>query len=432
MNLTGIQIFKYLPAAKKLSQSNCKKCSCATCMAFALKLAQKKIDISACPYAPGELVELFANFSRLQQNTISLSNGIKVGGETVMFRHDKTFVNKTAFAIKLNSNDKDFDEKLEKISSYHVERVGETFKVEAIYLVDNGGNLSECIKKIEKKNTGLILSTKNYSSEYDKYNPIVENSISENCPNIISGETVAKFSEKVPEVLKINKNVVLNLDIKNKTTQTIIEELTNIRRLAILDRNEAYAHPVIIKLTECLNLFEMVALGSFLICRYANIIVFDKFDESLLTTLYTLRQGIYTDPQKPLQVEPKVYEICNPDENAIVVMTTNFALTYFAVANELESANIPSYLIIAPADGMSVLTAWSADKFNVEFAVKAVKNANLDDKVKHKELIIPGLLADMKDELQEEIPDWKIIVGTNEAIAMPDFVEKLRKQRNEK
>ena len=428
-NLTGIQIFKYLPGAKKTENANCKKCGCPTCMAFALKLAQKKVEIEACPFAPQELIDIFSEYSKIQQNTVIYGKNVQIGGETVMLRHERTFINKTSFVIKLLSNDKEFDKKLEKISSWQLERVTEIFKIDGIYLEDNGGDIDKCVEKIAQKGLGLIINTTNYKDEYDKFNPIVENSLSKNANNIVTASNVEEFDEKVSNILKQNKKLVLNLDIENKSTKELIEELTKMRRLAIINRDENFAHPFMVKLFNCKNSFEAAAKGAFLICRYASLIVFDELNEALISTLATLRQGIYTDPQKPLQVEAKVYEICEPNENAFVVLTTNFALTYFAVANELESLSIPMYLIIAPADGMSVLTAWSADKFNVDIAVKAIKNANLADKVKHKQIIIPGLLADMKDELQEAIDDWEIVVGTKDVVDMQDFIKELEVSR---
>ena len=170
---------------------------------------------------------------------------------------------------------------------------------------------------------------------------------------------------------------------------------------------------------------QICAKASFYICKYANLLLFDDFDESLFTTLLILRQNIFTDPQKPLQVEAKIYEFNNPDENSIIFMTTNFALTFFAVANELENLPVPSYLIVTPADGMSVLTAWSAEKFTAKMVANTLKKWNFAAKVKNRKIIIPGLLAHMKEELEEEIKDFEIVVGTVEAYAISDFVKNL-------
>lgn len=382
MELTGLQIFKFLPGAKKLPDSNCKKCGCPTCMAYALKLAKKQAELEACPHICDELKEKFLESSKIQQHEITLKTDppVKVGGETVMFRHDKTFINKTAVLIKLDSKDSDYEKNLEKVKNYSIERVGETFKVEGLYNPDD------------------------YT--------------------IIKGQTIEELVEKSQKAIGEKKNdIILKLSTKNKKLRTVIEELTQIRRQAILKRFEPLTYPVMIEVPKDLNEQEACAYASMLICRYANIIVLNGVNEALLTTLYTLRQNIYTNPQKPLQVESKVYEFNNPDENSVVLMTTNFALTYFAVANELESMPFGSYLIVTPSDGMSVLTAWSADKFNAEIVAKMMSKTDLASKVKKREIIIPGLLSHMKEELEAALPDWRIVVGTIEAFQLYDFIK---------
>ena len=172
----------------------------------------------------------------------------------------------------------------------------------------------------------------------------------------------------------------------------------------------------------------MCAKAGYYLCKYASMIIFEDFDESMFASLITLRQNIFTDPQKPLQIEPKVYEFNNPDENALIFLTTNFALTYFSVANELESIDRGTYLIVTPSDGMSVLTAWSAEKFTANIASKAIKASGLYDKVKIKRIFIPGLLAHMQKELQEAVPDFEICISTNEACMIKDFVKQINEQ----
>lgn len=372
MELSGLQIFKYLPAAKKAENSNCKKCGCPTCMAFALKLAKKQVEISNCPYAPQDLKEFFEQNSKQPQNTIEI-NGLKIGGENVLYRHEKTFVNKTAIAILIDTELKGWQEKLKRVRDFEITRVSETMKIDLVIL--KGEAPAEFTK-------GL---------------------------NVISYE---EFKSLPVEVLE------------DKDFKTTREKLIEIRTKAIKEKDEKYAKPV------CVIMHgeggELCARASFYICKYANMLIFDKFDEALISTLMTLRQNIFTDPQKPLQVEAKIYEFNNPDENSIIFMTTNFALTFFAVANELESLNVPSYLIVTPADGMSVLTAWSAEKFTAQMVAKILKKWDFANKVKNRKIIIPGLLAHMKEELEEEIhkagDDFEIVVGTVESYAISDFV----------
>ncbi len=411
MELTGLQIFKYLPGAKKLPESNCKKCGFPTCMAFALKLAKKETDIEKCPYVPQELSEKFFESSKIQQHEIKLSESVVTGGETVMFRHDKTFVNKTVLAVELDCDDKNFDKILAELASYQVERIGEIFKVDAIYLTGNEKteNYQAAVEKVKKAGLALIFhETENYK--------------------IVKGSDIEDLIQKAESALKqCGKKLILELELQDTAIQQTVEQLTYIRRAAVLKRFEPLTFPVLVKIPEKLSVLEACAAGAFYICRYANIIVLSKKqgeNKALLSTLLTLRQSIYTNPQKPLQVEAKVYEFNEPDENSPILLTTNFALTYFAVAGELESLPFGSYLVVTPSDGMSVLTAWSADKFTAELVAKSVKNYDLLNKVKTRTIIIPGLLSHMREELQEAMPEWKIVSGTIDACQIPEFLKK--------
>lgn len=429
MELSGLQIFKYLPCAKKLPEANCKKCGFPTCMAFSLKTAKKQTDISNCPYAPDELKEMLNQALKVQQNEIcfGINNELKTGGETVMFRHDKTFVNKTVIAVTLESNDPQFDKKLARIKNYKVERLNETYKIDVINLIDTG-RFSEAADKIIDTGISLIINTCD-TEEIERlkaYNPIINFADNNDSSAItaIESKDLNTLAQKSINLQNQGFNkLVLYPDISDSTLQKAIEDLTYIRRLSILERNEAFVFPVMTRIKEK-DIYKVCAIASALICRYTNILILDVFNEALLTTLFTLRQNLYTDPQKPLQVESKVYEVNEPDENSVVMMTTNFALTYFAVLGEIESSPFSTYLVITPSDGMSVLTAWSAEKFTPEIAAKIIKESEVLQKVKNKKIIIPGLLAHMREELEEAIDGWEIVVGPKEAYHLQDFVKK--------
>lgn len=408
--LSGLQIFKYLPAAKKLPEGNCKKCSFPTCMAFALKLAKNQTEIELCPYTPDELKEIFTQSMKKPQKEVLLGhkNKVLIGGENVLFRHDKTFVNKTAIAVVIDTSERNWEEKLKKVTDFEITRVNETFKVDLIYL--KGAVPVELIQKLDNLGFAYV------------------------------------FEEDLKEVTQVEDNDIL------KT----IETLTNIRKKAVLEKDENYSNPVMVYFKRVLRhpefisgsnqhsktgkilkqvqddvesehfyneLLKLMSKASFYLCKYANLLVFEDFNEALISTLMTLRQNIYTDPQKPLQVESKVYEFNNVDENSLIFLTTNFALTYFAVANEIESLNKPAYLVVTPSDGMSVLTAWSAEKFTAQIAAKTVNQFKLAEKVKNKRIIIPGLLSHMKEEIEESLPEFEILVGPNEAYLLGDFVK---------
>lgn len=373
MEMTGLQIFKFLPAAKKEEHSNCKECGCPTCMAFALKLAKKNIDIEKCPYIKDELKEKYAHSVKHAQETVEFC-GLKIGGENVLYRHEKTFINRTVFAVLVDCANRDYLEKINRINAFEIKGVNENFKVDLIILKNfNGENIHSKVPTIKQE-------------EFEDL-PIT---------NIIDSE------------FQNTKNLLI-------TT----------RQKAILEKDEKFSSPMCVWITKNDDLINICARASYYICKYANMIVFEDFDESLFSTIVRLRQNIYTDPQKPLQVESDLYKFNNPNENSIIFLTTNFALTFFAVANELESLNIPSYLIVIPADGMSVLTAWSAEKFTANIVSKTIEKLNIREQIKNRQIIIPGLLAHTKDELQEIIPDFDFVVGTIEASAIREFVKNL-------
>ncbi len=373
MEMTGLQIFKFLPAAKKEEHSNCKECGCPTCMAFALKLAKKNINIEKCPYIKDELKEKYAHSVKHAQETVEFCD-LKIGGENVLYRHEKTFINRTVFAVLVDCANRDYLEKINRINAFEIKGVNENFKVDLIILKNfNGENIHSTVSTITQE-------------EFEKL-PIT---------NIIDSD------------FQNTKNLLI-------TT----------RQKAILEKDENFSSPMCVWITKNDDLINICARASYYICKYANMIVFEDFDESLFSTIVRLRQNIYTDPQKPLQVESDLYKFNNPNENSIIFLTTNFALTFFAVANELESLNIPSYLIVIPADGMSVLTAWSAEKFTANIVSKTLEKLNIREQIKTRQIIIPGLLAHTKDELQEIIPDFDFVVGTIEASAIREFVKNL-------
>lgn len=374
MEMTGLQIFKFLPAAKKEEHSNCKECGCPTCMAFALKLAKKNIDIEKCPYIKDELKEKYAHSVKHAQETVEFC-GLKIGGENVLYRHEKTFINRTIFAVLVDCANRDYLEKINRINAFEIKGVNENFKVDLIIL-------------------------KNFNGE-----------------NIHS--TVPTITQEEFEKLPITN--IIDSDFQNTKNS-----LLTTRQKAILEKDEKFSSPMCVWITKNDDLINICARASYYICKYANMIVFEDFDESLFSTIVRLRQNIYTDPQKPLQVESDLYKFNNPNENSIIFLTTNFALTFFAVANELESLNIPSYLIVIPADGMSVLTAWSAEKFTANIVSKTIEKLNIREQIKNRQIIIPGLLAHTKDELQEIIPDFDFVVGTIEASAIREFVKNLK------
>lgn len=374
MEMTGLEIFRYLPGAKKTEHTNCKQCGCPTCMAFALKLAKQNIEFEKCPYSDSELKEKYFHSIKHPQKTLTLGN-LKIGGENVLYRHEKTFINRTVLAVVVDCSKPEFVEMIKRISRFEIKCVNEFLKVDLIIL-------------------------KNFNHEINLQDLSIQTI------------TYDQFQK-------------LDLDIINDTGFNKTKEyLISTRKKAILEKDDNYSTPVCV----CINhpdKYEACARASYYICKYANMIVFDNFDEAMFSTLLRLRQNIFTDPQVSLQVEPGLYEFNSPDKNSIVFLTTNFALTFFAVANELEGIDTPSYLIVIPAEGMSVLTAWSAEKFSANIVAKTLNNLDIRNKINTRKIIIPGLLEHITPELEQAAPDFEFVVGTTEASAISDFVKNL-------
>ena len=372
MGMTGLEIFKYMPAAQKLEHTNCKECGCPTCMAYSLKLAKQQIEIEKCPYVSQDLKDKYTSEIKPAQKTIHIGD-LKIGGENVLYRHEKTFVNKTVFAIIVDCSKKDYENKINEISDFEINIINEKQKVDLIILknaIQKPQNLSiPVITEEEFEKTGL-----NIIRENDFY-----------------------------------------------TTKEI---LINTRQKAILEKDDNYNAPVCVVMNNE-DIDMQCAKATYYLCKYANMLVFENFDKDLISTLMLLRQNLYTDPQKTLQAEPGLYEFNNPDKNSIIFLTTNFALTYYAVANELESIDKPSYLIVIPAQGMSVLTAWSAETFTPEIVSKTLTDLDIRNKIATRKIIIPGLLSDIKAELEKTCPDFEFVEGTREASDIPDFVKSL-------
>lgn len=375
MEMTGLQIFKYLPGGKKEEFANCKKCGCPTCMAFALKLAKQNVSIEQCPYISDELFEKYSHSIKHPQNTVEIC-GMKVGGENVLYRHEKTFINPTILAVVVDCSSIDYRDQIKRICDFEITAgVNENLKVDLIIL--------------------------------------------KNCQN---NELCNDLSVPVISIQDYEKLPIDNIYDENFNNTK--DYLISTRKKAIIEKDENYSRPVCTWLKSD-NIYETCAKASFYICKYSNMIVFEHFDEAMFSTLLRLRQNIFTNPQKPLQVEAGLYEFNEPNENSIIFLTTNFALTFFAVANELENLNVSSYLIVIPADGMSVLTAWSAEKFTANIVANTIKNFDVENKVNTRKIIIPGLLSHIVEELKEAVPEFDFVVGTHEASAIAEFVKNL-------
>lgn len=445
MALTGIEIFKQLP------KTNCGQCKFPTCLAFAMKLAAKQASLEACPFISEEAKTLLGEASAppIRLVKIGVGEGVfEVGEETELFRHEKTFYHPPGFALSIEDtlSDEEIDQKVKKVKEAHLERIGQELKVELIAVRNSSKDpkrFKEAIEKIisatkhplildsldpEAIKAGLEVCAANRplisAANEENCEKMAQLAKENNCPLVVyHSDGLDKLSALVEKVTALGvKDIVLDPGVK--TAKEIIESLTQIRRSAVKKTFRPLGFPVMIFTERCTSdSLSEALLAGLGVMKYASIIVLQSVEISKMLPLFALRQNIFTDPQQPLQVEEKIYEIGSVDENSPLLITTNFSLTYFLVRGEIENSRVPARLMIADAEGMSVLTAWAADKFNAPKIAKLVKNSGIADKVKQHKLIIPGYVAVLSGELEEELPGWEIVVGPREAANLPTFLK---------
>ena len=446
MALTGLQIYKLLP------QTNCKECGQPTCLAFAMKLAAKQAELKQCPYVTEQAKAQLEAASAPPIRLVTVaSDGVKIeaGNETVLFRHEKTFYHKPGLFIRVKASDgvEAIKAQVSKASAYVVDYVGIKLGVDgfAVEAPGDGAGFAAAIGAVrEASRKPLILIARDpdvmaegvkaaqgitpllYAADETNWPKMVEAAKSAKAPLAVRAESLEILATLTADIKKAGLEDLV-LDPMARGYGESLTALTQIRRLALKKNFRALGHPVITFPGEA-NADEMV-LAAQHIAKYAGFVVLEAFDPATAYPLLVLRQNIFTDPQKPIQVQPGLYEINSPNGDAPVMVTTNFSITYFAVNNEVEGSGWPGWLVVADAEGMSVLTAWAAGKFDAERIAKAVKNFNVEGKANHKRLIIPGQVAVLSGELEEALPGWEIMVGPKEAVDLPGYLKVMWKQK---
>ena len=414
-------------------------------MAFCMKVAQGAVPITKCPYMSEEAVALLSEATAPPMKTIEVGTH-KLGGETVMMRHEKTLVNRNLFAATLatDMDDAAIDARIEGIKKVDYERIGEREMVECVFVHDAGDSakfVELCKKAAALPDRTVIIDTKDIDTakaavEAIKDNkPILNGANKDNFAAMseiakaaglvlgVSGKDLSELHDTVAELEKAgNKNLILDV-----TAPTIKETFANavlVRRTAIKDGDRTFGYPSIVNLGVLCDHNEHLetALASMFVVKYGSIIVMDKIGYAEALPLYGLRQNIFTDPQKPMKVAPGIYPINGAGPDDPCALTVDFALTYFLVSGELERSKIPVNLLITDASGMSVLTAWAAGKFSSTSVKKFFDEFDIASKINNRTLIIPGKVAVMKGEIQDKLPEWNVVVGTREAVELVKFL----------
>ncbi len=445
MALSGLQIYKLLP------KTNCKDCGFPTCLAFAMKLAAKQVELSACPHVSDEAKAQLAEASQPPVRLISLkSNGyeVKVGNETVMFRHEKTFYHKPGLFVRVRDQQSadEIRATVSAVDTYMVNYVGRELTLDGIAVESSSGDASAfeaAIRTVrETSERPIILISRDPDivgaglQAIDGENPLVYGADADNW------EAMADLAKQHQASLAVIASSLEDLaDLTTKLTEAGVEDLvlspqtqqlsralalnTQIRRLALKENFRPLGYPILTFPGDVGSQDQEAILAVQSIAKYAGFIVIDHYSPEQVYPLLVLRENIYTDPQKPIQVQPGLYEINDPGPDDPVLVTTNFSITYFSVANEVESSGLSAWLVVADAEGMSVLTAWAAGKFDAERIAKSVKAFEVADKVKRQRIVLPGHVAVLSGELEEELPDWEIMVGPREAVDLPSYMKQV-------
>lgn len=445
MGLTGIQIYKLLP------QTNCKDCGEPTCLAFAMKLAAGKAELGKCPYVSEEAKAQLSEASAPPIRAVELGQGAaahKVGGETVKYRHEKTFVNPTGVAVAITNNTPPdvVDAEVKLLNETGFERVGLTLSPNYAFLWDEKKDQASFLELVKKvggaTEKGIIVSSEDlgtlkaaadalkgkkfalHAATKDTAAQFVDMAKEYGCAVVAKGDNLDELAGVGKAFVDAGLKEVL-LDTGWKGLRETVTDSIAIRRAALDKKFRPLGFPTITFPCAMTDHKELqTAYAAMLMDKYAGVVTLSTLDPAVTLPLLVNRLNIFTDPQRPMTMDQGIYEINNPGPDSPVIITTNFALTYFVVSAEVEASRVPTWLLIMDTEGMSVLTAWSAGKFVADAMAPFVKKSGISEKVGHKKIIIPGYVAQLSGEFEEELGEgWEVVIGPREAADIPKFLK---------
>jgi len=445
MALTGLEIFKLLP------KTNCKKCGMPTCLAFAMQLAQKRVKLDDCRCASEEAKETLAAAAAPPIRLVKFGNGdnqVQVGQETVMFRHEEKFYNPTVMAVTVSDklSGEALKKRIESINVLQFERIGIKIGVKAIAVVDDSKNgetfaaVAATVK--DSSNLALILCSDSpqaiaaalaktardkpliASAKADNAEAMAKIAKENDCPLVAKASSIEDLADLTEKIAAQGlEDIVLCLEGLPLADQ--LQSLTRMRVLSLKKVFRPLGYPTL-SVIEDGDADQQIAAATSLICKYCSIVIADTVEPYAFLPMLTAVMNIYSDPQKPIQVEPKVYPIGEPDDSSPFMFTTNFSLTYYTVESDVEASRVPSYILVVDTEGASVLTAYSGDKLNEKVVADAMAKYDVNNLVKHRKLIIPGYVAVMSGKL-EESTGWEIMVGPRESSMLPKYLQEVWK-----
>jgi acetyl-CoA decarbonylase/synthase complex subunit gamma len=444
MALTGIEIFKLLP------KTNCKECGDPTCLAFAMKLAAGKADLSACPHVSEEAKAKLSEASAPPILPVTIGVGdraLKVGGETVMFRHEKRFENPPGFALLISDSmgDAEIDARLKRFKDLQYERIGLILRPDLIAVKGESGDASKFAavvgKVAQSTDAGLVLMSDDpdilaaglkacadrkpllYAATEGNMDKMAALAKENSCPLGVKADGLEKLAELTTKLTEAGvKDMVI--DSGSRSLRQAFEDQVIIRSAALAKKFRPLGFPTIVFPNEMTdNPMKEAVIASMFVAKYGGVIVLSDFQGESLFPLLVERLNVYTDPQRPLATKEGIYEIGKTDENSPVLITSNFSLTYFIVSGEIETSKVPTYLLVKDTEGLSVMTAWAAGKFVADAIAPFVKKCGIGDMVKHHKLVIPGHAAAESGGLEEELSGWEIEVGPREGSHIPAYLK---------
>ncbi|MCM8815545.1 MAG: acetyl-CoA decarbonylase/synthase complex subunit gamma, partial [Candidatus Omnitrophica bacterium] len=447
MALKPLDIFKLLP------KTNCKECGYPTCLAFSMQIAMGKEDLKKCPYVSDEAKKQLSAAAAPPILTISTGKGdekINIGGETVLFRHEKTFYNPTAIGVLIDDgmSDEKIEEQLNSIVNLTYERVGLKLKANIIAIKDSkNGKFIDIVHRAYKTSKALILMSDDlsllekalgickdvkpllYAATEENFESTGKLAKSFSVPIVAKGKSIDELEQLVEKLQGMGVEEIV-LCPESTNIADLLKNLVILRRKAIMKRIKQCGYPVLSIIPD-LNVEDYIKealYGAICIAKYSSIVILSQLKGETLFPLLLERLNIFTDPQRPMATTEGIYEIGRPGPESPVLVTSNFSLTYFIISGEIENSRVPAYLLVQDTEGLSVLTAWAADKLNAETIAALIKKTKIEEKLKTKKLILPGVLAQILGELEEELPDWKIMLGPREAAYVPVFLKNLESQ----
>lgn len=440
MALTGLDIYKLLP------KSNCGECGVPTCLAFAMKLAQKQTSLDKCPRVSEEAKAALEGAAQPPIRLVTIGAGekkIELGNETVLFRHEETFHHPTAIAVGV-SDQLEPDRRRERVKAIQAlsfERVGQKIAVNLVAVENESGDREKFVQAVEQAagecDLPLLLragSAETVAAALEKVadrKPLIGEATAESweafaalakkhgCPLLVKGESLAETAELAEKAAKLGAQDLV-LDSGARAPARALADQTCLRRAALKKKFRPLGYPSFARV-QAEDPLEAILQASALVAKYAGLVQLDSVDPAHLLPLLTVRQNIYTDPQKPIQLEAGLYQIGAPDESSPVLVTTNFSLTYFTVEGDVETSKVPAWVVVVDTEGTSVLTAWASEKFTAESIAAELQKTAVAEKVKHRKVILPGYVAVLSGKL-EEASGWKVIVGPRESSGIPSFL----------